>query len=42
MKWVYIAVGLVVVLYIGQTIEYFITKYSNAENVHVLRAGADP
>lgn len=42
MKWIYIAVGMLVILYIGQMIEYVVMEYSNVGEVYIIKTGAQP
>lgn len=41
MKWVYIAVGILVIYYVGQIVELYVTINSN-EEVQVIRSGVQP
>jgi len=38
MKWIYIALGILVVWHVGQYIE----QYANRENVYIIQGGVQP
>lgn len=40
MKWVYIALGIFIIFYIGQAIEHFVI--SSGEQIQSIRLGAQP
>lgn len=44
MKWLYIIIGMIVIFYVGRTIEYVVGKYQQEDNgeVMVIKSGAQP
>jgi hypothetical protein len=44
MKWLYIIIGMLLIFYVGRTIEYVVAYYGDngSEEVIIIKSGAQP
>jgi hypothetical protein len=44
MKWLYIIIGMLIIFYVGRTIEYVVAYYNHEENseITIIKSGAQP
>ena len=42
MKWVYVAVVVLVFLHVASSVEYLLSVYQNKDKIQILRTGVQP